>query len=179
MAITVFSVGMLLNSTILRCYWKEKTSMSAYYRAFSVIDMFLLTVMIIRQICVSFWSTKRMFSIFGTINSCMISVYTFCPLVLAMDRCLIVSFPHNFVEYGRKLRVLKGLMLLVFAILALTSSMVSITEETAAAVLFHQALLIATSVLQIVAIVVLYGIIIVKVLRSDRQMKTSRHIGNQ
>ena len=50
-------------------------------------------------------------------------------------------------------------------------------DSTATAVLGILAGFVA--VLQIIAIVILYAVIVVKVLKSDRKMKDSRHIGNK
>ena len=161
MAISVFSIGIILNSIILRCYWKDKTAMSAYYRAFSVIDMLLLAVMLIRQICLSFWPIRKAHLVFTAFNTFMVTVYNFCPLVLAMDRCLIVSFPHNFCKYERKLRYVKQGMILLFAILAFIASLAGVTEFTTTPTYIFRGIMISISVLQIIVIVVLYGIIIV------------------
>ena len=135
--------------------------MSTYYRAFSVIDMLLLAVMLIRQICLSFWPIRRVHLVFTAFNTFMVTVYNFCPLVLAMDRCLIVSFPHNFCKYERKLRYVKQGMILLFAILAFIASLAGVTEFTTTPTYIFRGIMISISVLQIIVIVVLYGIIIV------------------
>ena len=97
----------------------------------------------------------------------------------AMDRFLIVYFSHNFCEHERKLRIVKGFMIIFVSILALKSSLVAVAQPTATAILIKHGISMVTSVLQIIAIVSLYSVIIAKVLISDQQMKTSRHIGNQ
>ena len=180
MANSVFSVGMILNSIILRCYWRGKGATSIYYRAFSVIDMFFLAVMILRPVSFFIWPAKGTYIFFEVMNNLMGTTYNFGSLFLAMDRCLVVAFPLNFLEHERKLRVAKGVMVLVVAMLSLTFSMVfgfGDPEWTMTGVLGMLAGLAA--ILQIIAIVGLYTVIVTKVVMSDRNMKSSRHLGNK
>ena len=152
--------------------------MSTYYRAFSVIDMLSLMVVIIRQICVFLWPARSTDLALAVVYRLMATLYNFCPLFLAMDRCLIVSFPHNFCKYERRMRLAKRGTIFVVATLIFTSALIALGEQTTTAILIHHGISIATLVLQIVGIVGLYCIIIAKVLRSDQEMKKNRHIGN-
>ena len=179
MAISVFSVGMILNSIILRCYWRGKGATSIYYRAFSVIDMFFLVVMILRRVSFFIWPAKGTYIFFEVMNNLMGTTYNFGSLFLAMDRCLIVAFPHNFREKEGKLRVAKGCMVFFMAILSLAYSFVKFNVSSSAAILITNRSLVVAIIIQILAIVILYGVIIAKVQLADRKMKTSRHIGNK
>ena len=71
-------------------------------------------------------------------------------------------------------------MVLVVAMMSLTHSLLfGLGDPTWTATIVLGVLAGLGSVLQIIAIVVLYAVIVVKVLMSDRKMKTSRHIGNK
>ena len=181
MAITIFSLGMLLNIIILRVYWKDKSATSTYFRAFAVIDVSGVAILLIRQFLLVVWTDNTDIRFVGfALTNLFAGLYNFCPMFLGMDRCLIVSFPHNFREHEGKLRVAKGSMVLVVTTLSLALSMLYRLDDpgsTATVVLEMLAFIVA--VLQIITIVVLYAIIVVKVLMSDRKMKTSRHIGNK
>ena len=120
------------------------------------------------------------FFILTSLTNVVAALYNFGPLFLAMDRCLVVAFPHNFREKEGKLRVAKGVMVVVVAMLSLTFSMVfgfGDPEWTMTGVLGMLAGLAA--ILQIIAIVGLYTVIVTKVVMSDRNMKSSRHLGNK
>ena len=41
---SLLTIGLFLNSIILRCYWKDKSATSAYFRAFAVFDMLALMI---------------------------------------------------------------------------------------------------------------------------------------
>ena len=137
-------------------------------------------MLIRRSILFFFVDNLIVFVLTKALNNVVVALYNFGPLFLAMDRCLVVAFPHNFLEHERKLRVAKGVMVLVVAMLSLTFSMVfgfGDPEWTMTGVLGMLAGLAA--ILQIIAIVGLYTVIVTKVVMSDRNMKSSRHSGNK
>ena len=181
MAIFIFSLGIVLNSIILRCYWKNKDATSIYFRAFAFIDLWCLLLILIRR-SVSFFFADNIISyaVLSALTNMAAALYNLGPMFLAMDRCLIVAFPHNFREHEKKLRVAKGSMVVVVEMLSLTWAMLDgfgDPASTLAVVVQLSAGLV--SLLQIIAIVVLYAIIVFKVLMSDRKMKNSRHFGNK
>ena len=179
MAISVFCVGMVLNSIILRCYWRGKGATSIYYRAFSVIDMFFLVVMILRRVSFFIWPAKGTYIFFEVMNNLMGTTYNFGSLFLAMDRCLIVAFPHNFREHEGKLRAAKGSMVFAMLVLSLAFSFAKFNLSNSFVISIINRSLVIAMFVQIFGIVVLYSVIIAKVQISDRKMKTSRHIGKQ
>ena len=179
-AVFIFSLGMLLNTIILRGYWKEKSATSTYFKAFAVIDMTIVGFMLIRRVLRFVWPNNiNVFFLDILVTNLIGSLYNFGPMFLAMDRCLIVAFPHKFREYEGRMRVAKGGMLLFLTSTGFTLSMLYRfgDPDSTVAVLLKMLGGVAT-VLQIFAIVVLYAVIVVKVLTSDRKMKTSRHVGS-
>ena len=181
MMVFIFALGMLLNSIILRCYWKAKGATSTYYRGFAICDMGFLVMMLIRRGYKIVWPTNTNVILFlGVTHNVTGGLYNFGPMFLAMDRCLIVAFPHNFREKEGKLRVAKVCMILLMAILALKKSLFLQMADPNSAVVSAIALLASVAtVAQILAIIGLYTTVVVKVLMSDRKMKSSRHFGNK
>ena len=180
MAVFIFSLGMLLNAIILRGYWKEKSATSTYFKAFAVIDMTIVGFMLIRRVLRFVWPNNiNVFFLDILVTNLIGSLYNFGPMFLAMDRCLIVAFPHKFREYEGRMRVAKGGMLLFLTSTGFTLSMLYRfgDPDSTVAVLLKMLGGVAT-VLQIFAIVVLYAVIVVKVLTSDRKLKASRHVGS-
>ena len=84
MAIFVFSLGTLLNSIILRCYWKNKDASSTYFRAFAVIDLGCLAYALIRR-SITFVVGKNEIVFVSTksFTNVVAALYNFCPLFLA------------------------------------------------------------------------------------------------
>ena len=179
MAVLVFSVGITLNSIILRCYWKDKGATSIYFRAFSVADMFFLVMMFARRVCFLFWPVKEIYIFFAVTNNLMGTMYNFGSLFLAMDRCLIVAFPHNFRKHEGKLRAAKGSMVFAMLLLSLAFSFAKFNLSDSFVISIINRSMVVAMFVQILGIVVLYGVIIAKVQISDRKMKASRHIGQQ
>ena len=176
----VFIFGMLLNSIILRCHWKAKGATSTYYRGFAICDMGFLVLMLIRRSCKIVWPTNaNIILLLGLTHNVTAGLYNFGPMFLAMDRCLIVAFPHNFREHEGKLRVTKVCLVLFMAILSAANVLfLSFADPDSAVVRIISFLAGLATVLQILTIIGLYGTVVVKVLMSDRKMKSSRHFGN-
>ena len=179
-AVFIFSFGILLNTIILRNYWREKSTTSTYFRAFALIDIASVAFMLMRRIILFVWPANASLIIFNVLTNLIAGLYNFGPMFLAMDRCLIVAFPYNFRDHERKLRTAKGCMILVVTILSLNFSILQRFGDPDSTVTAVFGMLSGfVSVLQIIAIVVLYAMIVVKVLKSDVKMKDSRHIGNK
>ena len=64
MAVFIFSLGILLNTIILRSCWKEKSATSTYFRAFALIDIASVAFMLMRRIILFVWpaNTSLIFS---------------------------------------------------------------------------------------------------------------------
>ena len=106
MAIIFFSLGCLFNSIILRSYWKEKSPTSTYFIAFAAIDTASLAFMLMRRAVLFVWPNQTN-SVLDAVSNLSGALYNFGPMFLAMDRCLIVAFTHNFREKEGTLRVAK------------------------------------------------------------------------
>ena len=181
MMVFIFALGMLLNSIILRFYWKAKGATSTYYRGFAICDMGFLVMLLVRRGYRIVWPTNISVILFlGVTHNVTGGLYNFGPLFLAMDRCLIVAFPHNFREYEGKLRVTKGSMVLFIVILSVTNETLLNFADPDSLVLSVLSFLSGfATMLQILAIIGLYTFVVVKVVKSDRKMKSSRHIGSK
>ena len=179
MAIFIFLLGNLLNIIILRSYWREKSATSTYIRAFAVIDMLSVALMLTRRVFLFAWANQiDVIFVNDVLSTLFGGLYNFGPMFLAMDRCLVVAFPYNFREKEGKLRAAKGCMILAFTMMGLALSILyRFGDSVSTAITFLGMLAGFVSLLQIFVIIVLYAAIVVKVLKSDRKMKDSRHFG--
>ena len=95
------------------------------------------------------------------------------PLFLAMDRFLIVAFPHNFQLHEKKMRMIK---IMFFALTTAPMSLGFIHDQLIKVGIF---ILYANLVVQLIACIVLYTIIVVKIVLAERKMSKHRHVGNR
>ena len=180
MYFSLLTVGLILNSIILRCYWKEKSATSTYFKAFAVFDMLALMIRPIDQIILILGMQNPATNLTRlAMQNLIAAVYNVGSLFLALDRCLVVAFPHNFREHEGKLRWIKGGMLLFLGTISVMTSTFYVVDPTWVLTDILRVVAILAIFVQIVAIVALYTIIIVKVVTSDRKMKNSRHFGNK
>ena len=170
-------LGFILNSTILLCYKRSRSSTAVYIKAFAAYD-----------ICVLGLAPHFLFEIFTPSISRVIQALKgmlggfaiMGPLFLALDRFLVVVFPHKFRNYEKYMKIGK---IIVFALTLVTVA----SAETTAAVTGYESRLtgiffaIFRPILgaQFMTCVVLYAIIIVKIVTSERKMAKHRHVTNQ
>ena len=174
---TIVALGTILNSVILRCYWNVKSVASGYIRALATLDLCCLAYTVASRISSLFLPDYvEYFKIFSDLIG---RSYMLGPLFLVLDRCLIVAFPHNFHQHERKMRMTKVAMVVtVFGVyIASAVSRKMYPEWILSTVLNSLSIMFVAP--QFLFCIVLYAVIVVKVLMSDRKMKTSRHIGIQ
>ena len=97
------------------------------------------------------------------------------PLFLALDRFLIVSFPHNFQLHEKKMRRFK---IALFSLIFVLSWRVFIPMPKILLII-TLGILSTLLAVQFLGCIVLYTIIVVKLRLNDRKMKNSRHVGNR
>ena len=177
---SLLTIGLVLNSIILRCYWKEKSATSTYFRAFAVFDMLALMIGLAYQVIYIFEiGNPIMTSVSRIMQNLVADLYNFGPLFLALDRIMVVAFPHKFREYEGKMRFGKRCLFFGMVALSLPLSASLIIDPTSIVTRTLRAVVILVVFIQILAIVVLYTAIVMKVMTSDRKMKSSRHVGNK
>ena len=170
--ISIFVLGLILNLIILVCYFRTKSDIARYIRIFAVFDIAVLTTSIVAFAWLNTFPENM--EVFQYLKNCLnflIAHSMLCPLFLALDRVLIVSFPHNFWLHERKMRVFKICLLVC-------TSLVSALFLVSGGVLKVLAMVnILNFFLQFLACLVIYAIIVGKIIASDRKMKNSRHVG--
>ena len=165
-------LGILLNSIILKVYFKEKSDLALYIKCFASLDIFNLLLSTSVRYSVLLLEPapwKRYFR-----HS--LDIYTgftmLGALFLALDRFLVVVFPHKFQLYEKKMRIFK-VVLFVFA----SSSVVGLFFDDFYAV---GGLIVSLNLLlHLVGCLVLYSIIVARVFLNDRKMNKHRHVGNK
>ena len=105
-----FVIGVVLNSIILRCFFKVEGDIARYIRAFAVFDLAVIISGLTSR--VSLLSIFPQDTKHGPNPLQIIFAFIFAhsmlgPLFLAMDRFLIVAFPHNFQLHEKKMRMIK------------------------------------------------------------------------
>ena len=172
MAVIVLVVGLVLNSIIFRCYFRVKSSIAPYIRVFAVFDCFVIMVAVSIWILSIYIAKQHPILYFlNLIISVSLNSSMLGPLFLALDRFLIVSFPHNFQLHEKKVRGFKIALLLLEVILSSHNFV-----EGAYQNVIVLAMPVVYFVLQFLTCVVLYVIIVVKIVTSERKMKDSRHM---
>ena len=175
--ILIVFVGFVLNSIIIRCYWNSKSSTAIYIRAFAAYDLCVLSLAPNFLIDLFFPNMKPFFKILKGILGGFAIIG---PLFLALDRFLVVAFPHKFKKYEKSMKIAKGS---IFSITLVTKG---VAEITAVAIGYDNRMVeifffVFRPILaaQFVTCVVLYVIIIVKIVTSERKMAKHRHVANQ
>ena len=173
----IVALGTILNSVILRCYWNVKSVASGYIRALAAVDLCCLAYTVASRISSLF--IPDYVEYFRMFSDLIGRSYMLGPLFLALDRCLIVAFPHNFHQHERKMRVAKVAMVvtIVGVYIASAISRKIYPEWIVSMILSMISILLVAP--QFLFCIVLYTVIVVKVLMSDRKMKKSRHVGTQ
>ena len=172
----IVCVGVILNSIILRCYWRMKSATAICIRAFAIFDITVMALVTISQLIYHLfadlqWLQALIYFVRNAIgNASMLG-----PLFLALDRYLIVAFPHNFRKHEKKLRWMKiwlGCLNVGLFTTSYAMNLNNIPFSMIANLLTH--LLFFT---MLAASVILYTVIVVKVLTSDKKMQHHRHFG--
>ena len=167
----VLLVGLILNSIILRLYFKVKTDLALYMKVLAGFDVLTLCYSTLcRGLALSF--PKRVYMLYKFYGGLDVIVAhaMLGPLFLALDRFLVVVFPHKFQLYEKKMRIFK-VVLVLFA----SSSAIGWLFNDWNLVLM---MLCINLLIHFVGCIVLYTVIVVRVCMSAREMEAHRHTGN-
>ena len=170
----IFCVGLVLNALILRCYWGVKTSTAVYIRVLAVYDIvFLFCVITIKLLIVSFPAHAEEIGIAQLFLTILFATNgVLGPLFMALDRYLIVAFPHTYQKHEKKMRIVKILIAVLQNMASVLYCAVSAafgpSSEPAILVL---ALSTPLFFMQFLACVVLYVVIVWKVRASTRKVQ--------
>ena len=104
-----FCVGLVLNALIMRCYWSFKTSTAVYIRVLAVYDVIvLLNMSAVRFFILIFPTQSLEINLAGkNVAHLLMSNAVLGPLFMALDRILIVAFPHSFKSTRERCVLLK------------------------------------------------------------------------
>ena len=170
---SLLAFGLALNILILFYYFRDGSGTGRYIRVLALYDCFMLVV----QSGLRF--TRLFIKSYHPIQDVFFALFLFGgayaligPLFLALDRFLIVAFPFTFPLHQNKMRAIK------MGILALVTCNSLAYIATRLLVEFLAFTTAAFAILEIVTCVVLYMIIVIKIVRSERKMNNSRHVGN-
>ena len=168
------SLGFVLNAIIFRCYFGVKSDVARYIRVLSVFDGFAVLVSVsARATEIVFFENQIAIDMLYNGVNLGISFSMMGPLFLALDRFLIVWFPHNFQLYEKRMRRFKIVLFVVTLVLSLV---LVIRFE------FRIIFVAMTSVwlfLQFISCTILYAVISVKIFISERKMNEHRHVGSR
>ena len=109
----IYCVGIALNILILRCYWSVKTSTAVYIRVLAIYDILMLHYLIAEKISNIFYPVKIPIVIEQLrrwVGMLILQSAVLGPLFMALDRMLMVTFPHTFNKHDGKMRIVKILI---------------------------------------------------------------------
>ena len=171
----IFCVGLVLNALILRCYWSVKTSTAVYIRFLAVYDITVLhcsvaaktaSVIFLADISSDIELVRRLTA------SVLLSYAMLGLLFMALDRILVIVFPHTFKKHEKKIRIAKILIVSVqtFTSLLWWAVAVSFGIKSAFTHIFF-ALSVIIFFMQFFACVSLYVAIVWKVRAASRKVR--------
>ena len=100
---SVTILGLVLNAVILRSYWNIRGDIALYIRAFAIFDIFMILYQGCMRSAQLFLTSYAALIWYITVGFSLIaSLVMIGPLFLALDRFLIVAFPHKFQLYLKK-----------------------------------------------------------------------------
>ena len=171
---SVIFIGLALNAAILRFYWELKGDIAVYVRAFAIFDIFMILYQGCMRLAQLFLASNVILNlrIIQGLNVIVCFVMT-GPLFLALDRVLIVAFPHKFKLYLTKMRICKCIWLTV----SFCTGLNAVFSGTVKIVLI--ALTSVNLLLQLLTCIGLYTFIVVRVKRSQKRMKAHRNCGSK
>ena len=168
----IFCVGLVLNALNLRCYWSVKTSMAVYIRGMAFIDICVIIYVLLRTFLQYFPSEPALYIISGALGNFAAVVNVLAPLFMALDRILIVAFPHSFKKHENKMRIAKlswaTFQCSFLAVIFIAKFLYGINLDQNITVKVIWSTLF---VLQMLLCVALYAVIVCKVRKSGRKIQ--------
>ena len=172
-ASVIFCVGLVLNALILRCYWSVKTSTAVYIRVLAWTAVCAMLYVASDRIIFHVFHPEAMFgAIFSVFANRLGVTSVLGPLFMALDRILIVAFPHSFKKHEKKMRIAK--ISIVVAQVETTVAYFIIYNTFGNSFFLTTVFKISSTLvfaLQCIACVVLYAMIVIKVRASTRKIQ--------
>ena len=166
---------------MFRCYWSVKNPTARYIRVLAVFDTFIAVQLLVKTIVLrQFPENQVLDSVVQSVSFWCASLYLVGPLFLACDRCLMVSFPHNFIQHQAKVKRVKVAVLTVLVLSCMFTNFTRATlERTSLLTKVSIALTSVLLLLQFLGCLGLYVTIVVKIWLADKKMAKHRHVGNK
>ena len=186
MLFIIFICGCGLNLLIFVAYFRIKTDLAMYIRVFAVFDFFMSFLRFTPEAVFLFHPTNihyENFTLFAYIFTGMYRIlYPFTmlgPLFLALDRFLIVIYPLDYKIYLIKMRIFKACIFSLTLCMSIIRLVMVLTMSAnhKSSYIFERVIW-AMMGLEFLFCVSLYTVIVVKIVASERKMKTQRHIAN-
>ena len=178
-ASVIFCVGLVLNALILRCYWSVKTSTAVYIIVLAFIDIAAMIFMIsTRTADLLFPCDPIVMAVSKLLANLILFVASVLgPLFMALDRILIVAFPHSFKRHEKRMRIAK----IIWTILQSSYSVIIwiLGDLIGFNPMKYFWIRIARTLaftLPCVLCVLLYAVIVAKVRASQKQIQPTTHI---
>ena len=165
----IFALNILQNSTIFKLYYPVKTDLALYIKVLAAYDFVTGCVSAgCRLVLLVNPSNITAILALNAVFDILLGHAMLGPLFLALDRFLVVVFPHKFQLYEKKMRIFK-VVLVLFA----SSSAIGWLFNDWNLVLM---MLSINLMVHFVGCLILYSIIVACILISARKMKA--HISN-
>ena len=171
-ASVIFCVGLVLNALILRCYWSVKTSTAVYIRVLAVYDMAAVLYLLGYRTSVGVFNiSSAALTVWMCIGNFVALNSMLGPLFIAIDRFVLVLFPHNFTKYSRKIRCAKIFWIFFLNLASLVRFLVvRFVDNNVLLKIFLNIFSSLVFLIQCLVCVALYAFIVFKVRKSQRRI---------
>ena len=173
-------LGWLLNSIVIKIYWRLKSSSRRYVLAMTFIDLVCLNFALLPRFFLLFLEPSLLREIVKFVRH-LITMFAFyiylsIPLCLALDRLVAVLYPHRLHTMLQRLRPAKIALfcLDVLSVISKVMEELDVGSQSAHLRIAYNCVWL-TVLMQNPVIFVIYVIIAVKVRRSMKKMANQKH----
>ena len=171
--------GWVMNSLIIKIYWRMRTTNRIYVLAMALLDLIALTFVLLPRFVIFFLGQSLVSDVIEfaryALANLIFTLYMLLPLFLALDRFVAVSYPHKMKDQLQRIRPFKmGLVIYCFVQFGAglsTELMFGIESIWFVAVQMHN---IMALFLEVIGSLILYVMVAVKVMISRKKMVKHR-----
>ena len=177
----IFCVGLVLNALILRCYWSVKTSTAVYIRVLAVYDMAAVLYLLGYRTSVGVFNiSSATLTVWMCIGNFVALNSMLGPLFIAIDRFVLVLFPHNLTKHTTKIRYAKFFWTFIINLVALIRFLVILQDNSNVLLkIFLHRFASVVFFIQCPICIALYAFIVFKIRKSQRRIHPEAPMSGQ
>ena len=180
--VVVFIFGNLLNVLVVQFYRKVKSSIRPYVLFLAFIDLVSISFIMMPRIVLRYLPVgTTLYVVRILLYALMLLFYNvqmYGPLFLALDRFLVVSFPHNFRDKQKFAKIPIVVLPTLHVITSICVVILQVFADSTSMTFFLVSNLNnCFKMIQIFGCLSLYAIVVVKIMLNERKMADSKHAG--